>query len=200
MKISKHISYLTCAAATAASFSAAPAQAQSEPFIGQMMYFGGTFCPRAWHEADGTLLPINTNQALFSLLGTIYGGDGRTTFALPDLRGRAAIGEGSGPGLSTTRFGQKGGSETFSLNSTNLPSHNHTVNATNEIANKNGPGTDFLAITDVEFDIYHNGPPNKVMDPGMISNTGNSAAVSKVSPFLGIKTCIALTGTFPSRN
>ncbi len=200
MKILKNISYIACAAATTASFSAAPAKAQSDPFTGQMMYFAGNFCPRDWAEANGALLPISSNSALFSLLGTMYGGDGRTTFGLPDLRGRAAIGIGSGPGLTTVNQGQQGGSETFTLNSNHLPSHNHAVNATNAIADKNGPGTDFLAITDINFDIYHEGPPNKVMDPGMIGNTGNSAPVTKVSPFLGLKTCISLFGAYPPRN
>jgi microcystin-dependent protein len=200
MKILKSISYLACAAATTASFTAAPAQAQSDPLLGQVMYFGGTFCPRSWVHADGSLIDISQNQALFALYGTNFGGDGRTTFGVPDLQGRAAIGIGTGPGLSNINLGQEGGSEMFVLNSSNLPAHNHEVNATNEIANKNGPGTDYLAITDFNFDIYQEGPPNKVMDPGMISNTGNSAAVAKRSPFLGLTVCIAAQGVFPPRN
>ena len=99
-------------AATVASFLtvSAPAQAR-EPFIGEIMQFGATFCPRGWARTDGQLLSISQNSALFSLLGTTYGGDGRTTFALPDFRGRVAVGPGTGPGLTTYRLGQRGGQE-----------------------------------------------------------------------------------------
>ena len=132
----------------------------------------------------------------------MYSGDGRSTFALPDLRGRAAIGVGNRPGLTSIRQGQLGGSETFTLNSTHLPSHSHAVNATNKIANKNGPGTDFLAIPNLEHDIYHEGPPNKVMDPDKLLNTGlaSPSPVLKTSPSLGMNWCISLQGVYPSRS
>jgi microcystin-dependent protein len=205
MKILNRISYIACAAATAASFSAAPAQAQSNPMLGQVNYFGFNFCPRGWGEAAGTLLPISQYTALFSLYGTIYGGDGRTTFALPDLRGRAAIGAGSGPGLSNKQIGARGGSESFTVSIAQMPIHNHMVNATNETANKNGPGTDFLSVpTDPDLDIYHEGPSSpasaRQMDPGMISHSGGGEAIQKVSPYLGLKACVAMQGTYPSRN
>ncbi len=206
MKILKRISSLACSIATAATMTAAPAQAQAEPFIGQIMYFGGNFCPRGWAAANGQLLPIAQNSAVFSLLGTMYGGDGRTTFALPDLRGRSAVNVGTGPGLSNVTWGQRKGSETFSITSPNqLPSHNHMVNATNATANKNGPGTDFLSVPNTPgLDIYHEGAPTpqqeRQMDPGMIANTGGSAPISHTSPTLGIQTCIALQGIFPSRS
>ena len=90
------------------------------------MMFGGNFCPRGWSPASGQLMPISRYSALFSVLGTTYGGDGRTTFALPDLRGRVAIGPGNGPGLSSRRLGEKGGVESVTLNSTQIPSHNHS--------------------------------------------------------------------------
>ncbi len=126
-----------------------PAAAGAFPFIGELMLFGGNFCPRGWTNADGQLLAISANSALFSLYGTTYGGDGRTTFGLPDLRGRAAIHTGQGPGLANYAQGQKGGTENLTVQTTNMPSHNHNVQATNAIANKNGPGTDFLAVTSV---------------------------------------------------
>jgi microcystin-dependent protein len=181
------------------------ASAQATPFYGQLTDMGFNFCPRGWAQAAGQLLPIAQNDALFSLLGTMYGGDGRTTFALPDLRGRRPIGVGQGAGLSNIRQGQKGGAETFVIYEPNLPSHNHMVNTTNEIANKNGPGTDFLAVpTDRDLNIYHEGPSDpsraRQMDPGMIEPTGGGAAVGKVSPFLGSNWCIALTGIYPSRS
>lgn len=98
-----------------------------EPFLAQISLFGSNFAPRGWAFCDGQLLPISSNSALFSLLGTTYGGDGRTTFALPDLRGRVAIHEGTGPGLSNKRLGQRGGQESVILNNTQLPSHRHTI-------------------------------------------------------------------------
>jgi len=104
-----------------------PSRNGAEPFIGEISMFGGNFAPRNWAFCDGQLLAISQNTALFSLLGTIYGGDGRTTFALPDLRGRVPIHSGNGPGLSNYRVGQKGGTETVTLNVTQIPSHNHTV-------------------------------------------------------------------------
>ena len=205
MKILKQISYLACAATAATTLTAAPASAQVDPLLGQVTYFGFNFCPRGWGEANGALLAISSNTALFSLLGTTFGGDGRTTFALPDLRGRAAIGFGNGPGLNSVSWGQKGGSESFTMTVNNMPSHNHMVNATNETANKNGPGTDFLSVpTDPNLDIYHEGPSSptsaRQMDPGMIAHTGGGQAVNKVSPYLGVKACVAMQGVYPSRN
>ena len=94
-----------------------------EPFIAQIMMFGGNFAPRGWAFCDGQLLPISQYSALFSLLGTTYGGDGRTTFGLPDLRGRVAIHPGNGPGLSSIRLGEKGGTETNTLSTAQLPPH-----------------------------------------------------------------------------
>lgn len=187
------------ALAAFSTMSAKPAEAQSDPLLGQLMLFGGNFCPRAWYPADGQLLPIASNTALFSLLGTIYGGDGRTTFALPDLRGRAPIGEGHGPGLSTIQLGQRGGTETHTLTIAEMPSHSHLVNATNAIGDKGGPGSDFLAAGGTGHRAYHDGPPNKTMDPAVIANSGGSQSFNKRSPFLGMTWCIAYQGVFPSR-
>lgn len=179
----------------------APALAQDEPFIGQVTAFGTNFCPRGWANTEGQLLPISSYTALFSIVGTTFGGDGRTTFALPDLRGRRAIGTGAGPGLSNVRWGQRGGSEFFQITEATSPSHNHAVNATNEIANKNGPGTDFLAIPNLDHDLYHEGPPNKVMDPDTLTPfVGGNLSIYKTSPSLGMQWCIALTGIYPSRS
>lgn len=176
------------------------AEAQAEPLLGQVSLFGFNFCPRNWAAADGQLLPIASHTALFSLFGTIYGGDGRTTFALPDLRGRSAIGQGTGPGLSTFRIGQRGGAETVTLTTPNLPSHNHPVNATKSIGDKGGPGGDFLAAGGDGHQAYHNGPPDRVMDPAMIGNTGGSQPFAIRDPFLAMQWCVALQGIFPSRS
>ncbi len=101
----------------------------SDPFIGQIQTFGFNFAPRGWARCDGQLLPISSNSALFSLLGTTYGGDGRTTFGLPDLRGRAALHQGQGPGLSNRNLGQRAGAENTTLTVNQMPSHNHVQGA-----------------------------------------------------------------------
>lgn len=184
---------------------AMPQKAQAQDgYIGEIRAFGFTFCPRGWTEADGDLLAINANTALFSLFGTIYGGDGRTTFGLPDLRGRAPIAPGAGPGLPTYVLGQPGGDTSFTLTTNEMPAHSHTVMGTNATADKHGPGTDLLAAPYLadssKFNIYHDGPPNREMDPRMIANSGNGQPVTHRGPYLPVQWCVALSGVFPSRN
>ncbi|NMH59127.1 phage tail protein [Alteromonas sp. MYP5] len=116
-------------------FSATALACGAQPYIGGMCLFAGNFAIRDYAKAEGQILQIATNTALFSILGTTYGGDGRTTFALPDLRGRTPVGAGQGPGLSNIQLGQKGGRETATLNVSNLPSHNHTASTTVTISN-----------------------------------------------------------------
>ncbi len=182
-----------------------PTTAQAfEPFVGQMMTVGFNFCPRGWALANGALLPINQNTALFSLLGTTFGGDGRTSFGLPDLRGRQVTGVGTGAGLAPTAWGQRGGGETTTLTVNEMPSHNHIVNGSNAPADRHGPGTDILATAfyqdGTKLNIYSDGAPNKQMNPAMISHTGNGQAFSNEDPYLGMYVCIALVGIYPSRN
>ena len=166
----------------------APAQeshAQSEPYLGQVALVGFNFCPRGWVPAEGQLLEIASNSALFSLYGTIYGGDGRTTFGLPDLRGRAPIHTGTGPGLSTYNIGQRGGVETVTLSPTQVPSHSHTIT---ELTDRNGT-TDGLVI--------RNGGGATT---ALTGNTGGGLAHENRSPYLVMTYCIATVGIFPSRN
>lgn len=187
------------------------AQAQAEPFIGQISVFGFNFCPRGWAETDGQLLSIGLNTALFSLLGTTYGGDGRTTFGLPDLRGRSIVGEGTGAGLSSITWGQRSGTETHTMTVTQMPSHNHLVNANNGVngfADRRGPANDFLGSPSYnepghpaeDISIYADQAPNVTMDPRMIANTGGGQAFNIRDPYLGLTICIALTGIYPSRS
>lgn len=179
-----------------------------EPFLGQVMLFGGNFAPRGWAFCHGQLLPIAQNTALFSLLGTIYGGDGRTTFALPDLRGRAAVGAGSGPGLSDVREGQKGGRESVTLSVINLPSHNHSaimktgpdttttdVSTGNRLAHEARAGQDTFPIYTSEA-----GTDSMAADAIQVGNTGNNQPFSIQNPSLGLNYIIALQGVFPSRS
>lgn len=195
-----------CAAALTVGFAlpGSTASAQQTPMIGQLMPFTGTFCPSGWATASGQLLPISSYTALFSIVGTIYGGDGRTTFALPDLRSRTPVAYGQGPGLQNLAIGQFAGTEQTTLTEAQMPAHSHNVNATNALGNKLGPGTDYLAdpppINGTEVYLYHDGPPNKQMDPGMISSAGLGQPFPKRPPYQTIRWCIALQGIYPSRS
>lgn len=171
-----------------------------DPFIGQIIMFGGNFAPRGWALCDGQLLAISSHSALFSILGTTYGGDGRTTFGLPDLRGRVSLHPGNGPGLSSYRLGEKGGEEGVVLTESQMPSHKHEVQATNSFAENPGPGTKYLAGNDTGVNIYHTGPVNRIMGADMITNSGGGQSHENRQPYLGVNYIIALEGIFPSRN
>lgn len=179
-----------------------------DPFIAQIVMFGGNFAPRGWAFCNGQLLPIAQNTALFSLIGTIYGGDGRTTFALPDLRGRAAVhaGGSSGPGLTNRFLGSRGGSETNTLNVTQLPSHNHNPQLRAESApgSTGNPTNNLLGVVVTGADIY--APPVPAAEVNMSSdgivsnNVGNNQAVNNMMPYQAVNYIIALVGIFPSRS
>ena len=179
-----------------------PKEMQSDPFIGQIQTFGFSFAPRGWAKCDGQLLQISSNTALFSLLGTTYGGDGRTTFGLPDLRGRVALHQGTGPGLTNRKLGQKGGAETVLLNANTMPTHTHvaTLKGTTQPAAQldDTPTGKVLA----KGNTYHTGNSNTDMGATSITNadTGGGQAHANMQPYLVINVCIALSGVFPSRN
>ncbi|MDN3645102.1 tail fiber protein [Pontixanthobacter aestiaquae] len=194
-------------AASAFTLSApTPAMASADPLLGEIMTVGFNFCPRGWGETAGALLPISTNTALFSLLGTTYGGDGRTTFALPDLRGRSSIGVGNGPGLSPIRWGDRGGSETRVLTLNQLPSHNHTGNLHAEnTADSNTGNPNNAALARSTTQIYNNTvAPNAgvTFAAGTVTtnNNGGGQPFQIRDPYLGMYKCIAMQGIFPSRN
>ncbi len=171
-----------------------------EPFIGQIQNFGFNFAPRGWAMCNGQLLPINQNQALFSLLGTTYGGDGRTTFALPDLRGRVGLHEGTGPGLTQRPLGQRSGQETVTLTTQQIPSHSHptTVTVSNESGEEENVSGQIIA--------NHPGAFNEDPSPGQTLGgvtslaAGGGQAINNMQPYLVTNYCIALTGIFPSRS
>jgi len=172
----------------------------SQPFVGQVMMAGFNFAPKGFAFCDGRLLGIAQNQALFSLLGTTYGGDGVTTFALPDLRGRVSNHFGQGPGLANYTLGEKIGTENVTLLVNNLPPHNHMVRAGTggglETPQTNYPGTD-TSGTGAQF---YGAATNTAMSPQMIANAGGSQPHNNMQPYLVINFCIALQGIFPSRN
>ncbi|MFD2563996.1 phage tail protein [Aquimarina rubra] len=183
-----------------------------EGTIGEVRVFAGNFAPRTWAFCEGQLLPISQYTALFSIIGTIYGGDGRTTMALPDLRGRVPIGPGTGPGLSTYREGQRGGTETNTLNVTQIPAHNHfgavkvsSANASESTPSANasiatpgtGSGRSFtptLGFNTATPDVTLN---NQSVQTG---NTGGGQSVNNMQPWLSCYYIICLQGVFPSRN
>jgi microcystin-dependent protein len=198
----------------------------SEPFIGQIQPFGFDFAPRGWAKCDGQLLPISQNTALFSLLGITYGGDGKTTFALPDLRGRLPMHQGTGPGLSMRKMGQKPGTEITVLTLAQMPSHNHTGQVSNinlgtitaklrcNTNESNTQAPEGNTIANANRNTYTDQAPNQDMHADSIeisqsgtatgsvtiSNNGGSQPFSIMNPSLVINYCIALVGLFPSRS
>ena len=176
----------------------------SEPFLGQIEAFAFNFPPKGWAFCAGQILPINQNQALFSLLGTTFGGNGMTTFALPDLRGRIANGSGQGPGLQPYNLGQAGGEEAHTLTAAETPSHSHSVSAVNNgtAGGTNVPGAGVTlgsgyAASGAAVNIYSTDAPTVAMTP--VSPAGGQPHENRM-PFLALNYCIALQGVFPSRN
>lgn len=170
----------------------------SEPFLGCIAIFGFSFPPRGWATCDGQILPINQNQSLYSLLGTTYGGDGRTTFALPDLRGRAPMHEGSGAGLSPRSWGQKLGDENVTLTTSQIPPHTHTANAATADATAATPQGNLPAPAVAPFNVY--GDPANLTAGAAGQVSGGGAGHDNMQPYTTLNFCIALQGLFPSRN
>jgi microcystin-dependent protein len=176
-----------------------------QPFIGQIELFGGNFAPQNFAFCNGQLLSIADNDALFALIGTIYGGDGQNTFALPNLNGRMAVGTGTGPGLSAITPGQSGGVENVTLLATNLPAHTHTLAAHNGVGNTSAPGTSVVPAQVAEDDgtparSYSSTAPNTSLSSTSIGSAGSSSPVGIRNPYLGLNYIIAIQGIFPSRN
>lgn len=170
-----------------------------DPFIAEILLFAGNFAPRGWALCDGQLLPIASNQALFSILGTTYGGDGRTTFALPDLRGRVPMHPGSGPGLSTRRLGERGGVENVTLTQVEMPSHNHSILAANTGGDDSDPTT-AAGIGSASNDLFLETAPGTAMQNQIVTQSGGNQAHTNMQPFACINYIIALQGVYPSRS
>lgn len=168
-------------------------------FVGEIRMVGFNFAPKNWALCEGQLLPIASNTALFSILGTTYGGDGKTTFALPDLRGRAPMHHGQGPGLSLIDLGQKDGESITTLIVNQLPSHTHTVNAVSNEGNQSVPTGNLFANTKVLDKEYSNASPNTTMNPQMIQPAGGSQPFNNMQPYNTVNYVICLYGIFPPR-
>jgi microcystin-dependent protein len=171
-----------------------------EAFIGTIMMFAGNFAPKNWALCNGQLLPIAQNTALFSILGTTYGGNGTTTFALPNLQSRIPMQAGQGEGLSHRELGEMGGLEAVTLTVDNLPAHNHLINCKGAAGNSNTPKNNFPAgDNDTTATPFAAGRTDATMDPGALSQTGGSRPVAIESPYLVVNFIICHNGIYPAR-
>ena len=173
----------------------------SEPFVGEIRMFAGNFAPRGWALYHGQLLAVSQNTALFSLLGTIYGGDGRTTFGLPDMRGRIPIHAGSGPGLSSRTLGEKLGTEEETVTVNQTPSHTHTLRANTQPGTERGPAGTTPAQSTVGVYLQSPDPASVVqLSAQSVGAVGGSQSHDNMMPFLCVNFIIALDGIYPSRH
>lgn len=169
-------------------------------YLGDLRIVATNFAPKGWALCNGQLMSVQQNQALFSLLGITYGGDGKTTFALPNLQGRVSLGFGQSVSGTTYTLGQSNGSQTVSLVQSQLPQHNHFFLANNLPGNINAPGGNYFADSVAPDLDYSNLGVNTSMAPNAIAPAGNGAALPIQQPYLGLNFIIAITGYFPTRN
>lgn len=169
----------------------------SDPFVAEIRMFGFNFAPNGWATCDGQLLPIQQNTALFSLLGTNFGGNGQSNFGLPNLQGSAPLHWGQGPGLSDYLLGETTGTNSVTLLTTEMPSHQHAVQANGRVAESVNPSGQNLARG--ESNVYVNSAPNVTLSPLGMSSVGGSQPHNNLQPYLVVNFCIALQGIFPPR-
>jgi microcystin-dependent protein len=167
----------------------------SDPYIGEIRMFGGSFAPAGWAFCDGQLIPISENDTLFNLIGTTYGGDGQNTFALPDLRGRVPLHAGTGGG-STYQLAEQSGVETVTLTTSQIPVHNHNFLGTSSSASAPSPSGDVLAQS-LTVSFYNSATPNAAMSPSAIGVAGGSQPHDNMQPYLAVSFIISLFGIFP---
>ncbi|WP_121353651.1 phage tail protein [Flavisolibacter nicotianae] len=170
------------------------------PLLGEITISGINFAPRGYAFCQGQILSIAQNTALFALLGTTYGGNGQTTFALPDLRGRVPMGQGQGPGLSPRTLGELSGTETVTLLSTQMPIHNHAFTAVSDAGDTSSPSGAYLANTGALDREYKTSGTAVQMNPAAVGTAGGSQPHNNMPPYLVLNFYIALEGIFPSRN
>lgn len=171
----------------------------ADPYVGEIRLFAGNFAPQGWRFCDGALLAVSENEVLFNLIGATYGGDGSTTFALPDLRGRVPIHMGTGGGLSPRTIGEVLGTEAVTLTTAQLPGHNHSFNASTDNGSTPSPGGAVVAANP-QIRTYIQDVPDSAFAPATISQTGGSSPHDNMMPFICINYIISLYGIFPSRN
>ena len=171
----------------------------SEPFLAEIRIVGFNFAPRGWAQCNGQILPINQNQSLFSLLGTTFGGDGRTSFGLPEMRGRAPLHTGQGPGLSNRPLGSKAGNVAETLTTAQIPAHSHQLNASSDDATATTPAGNLPATVVPGFNVFGD-TANAGGNVAQVTPSGGGRAHNNLQPYLTLKFIIALAGLFPSRN
>jgi microcystin-dependent protein len=174
----------------------------SEPFVAEIRIFAGNFAPRGWAFCNGQLLPVSQNTALFSLIGTTYGGDGRTTTALPNLQGRAPMHPGRGPGLTSRRLGERGGVETVTLSEAQMPNHTHAMQGTSTPATANAANNNMTLARSVGGNAYQSDSSTNIVElnADALQNRGGGQAHNNMQPYLTINFIIALVGLYPSRS
>jgi len=173
----------------------------TSPFVAQVQIFAFNFSPTGWAFCDGQLLPLSQNTALFSLLGTTYGGDGKSTFALPDIQGNSVMQPGQGPGLSLRDLGEIGGEETVTLLVSEIPAHSHSLNASPQPSGTGVPAAQTCLARGFGGSPFKQSPftPNVTMAPQMIAPAGGGLPHQNMIPYLTLNYCIALQGVFPAR-
>ena len=174
----------------------------SDPFVSEISIVGFNFAPRGWALCNGQLIPIPQNTALFSLLGTTYGGDGSTTYGLPNLQDRAPLHPGQGPGLTPRSWGEVGGSNTVTLLASEMPTHSHSASSSSQAGTSNSPASRIWAKTEAlgtDQAHYAATPPSVAMSPQAIGPVGGGQAHNNMPPYLALNFCIALQGVFPQR-
>lgn len=171
----------------------------ADPYLGEIALFAFNFAPNGWYQCNGQLIAIQANPALFSLLGTTYGGNGTTNFALPNLQGRVALHMGQGPGLSNRDLGEISGEESHTLISSEIPSHNHNLAAYSGVGNSDSPGNNVAAVNNEGIQEYSNQNPDTTMAAGTVGSYGGGQAHNNMQPYLVLNYCIAYQGIFPSR-
>ena len=180
----------------------------SQPYVGQVIMFGGTFAPAGWMTCSGQLLPISEYETLFNLIGTTYGGDGQSTFGLPDLQGRVPIHNGQGNGLSAYVIGQKAGTETVTLTTQQIPSHNHLIGIPSSGANQSVPSSATILANETTnapgtgnaYTYAAGGGPQTAMVGSSIASAGGSQPHNNIQPVIAVTYCISLFGVYPSQN
>lgn len=196
--------YLSAAAVLVGGFGMPGIAYAQFTYLGEITKFAGTFCPRGTLEANGQMVAIASNTALFSLYGTTYGGNGQTTFALPDLRGRYSMHTGQGPGLSPHTQGEVGGTETSTLTENQMPRHEHTglIRTTSAAGNNGGAFRNIFPTTPANKYVSGTAPNAQLMnrDTVIIRNTGENTPFNNLPPYLAIRFCVNSEGIFPSRN
>lgn len=170
----------------------------ADPFVSEIRIFGFNFAPKGWAFCDGQLLPISQNTALFALLGTYYGGDGKSTFALPDLQGSVPIAQGQGQGLADRYLGEQGGAPTVTLQQSEIPAHNHQMRVSADPATEREPvGQNFAA--GVGVNVYDVQNPTTTLNPAALVIAGGSLPHNNLQPYTAMNFCLAMQGVFPAR-